>query len=111
MVETHEGHVGLRHSFSQVYARLHQNGPLSLNTRIGTKFEARAEITQRGEHSGENVVRFFQKGREYGRAYDCCWGCYYNCNRTRVGMYCTALDAIVIYKTNLSVSFQALIKE
>ena len=22
----------------------------------------------------------------------CCWGHYYNCNRTQIGMYCAALD-------------------
>jgi hypothetical protein len=95
MVEAHEGHVGLKHSFDQVYGWLFQNGPMDLNTMVGTKFEAKADITQSGEHSGEKVIRFFQKGKEYGRAYDCCWECYYNCNRTRIGMYCAALDTVL----------------
>ncbi|MDX1446801.1 glycosyltransferase family 2 protein, partial [Lishizhenia sp.] len=41
---------------------------------------------------GEEVIRFMQHGKEYARTYKCCWGRYYNCNRTRIGMYCVALD-------------------
>jgi len=44
------------------------------------------------------VIRFFHNGREYGRAYECCWGHYYNCNRTRIGMYVRALDEYMALK-------------
>jgi hypothetical protein len=54
----------------------------------GTKFTVEA-----AESVGRQVIRFRQGGREYARAYKCWWGHYYNCNRTRIGMYCAALDA------------------
>ena len=46
------------------------------------------------ESAGRKVIRFRQGGREYARVYACCWGHYYNCNRTRIGKYCQALDEV-----------------
>jgi len=93
MIEPHQDIVDLKHSFNEVYYWLHKAGPVSLATRKGTNFYASASICQKGEHSGEKVIRFFQNRQEFGRAYECCWGCYHNCNRTRIGMYCIALDS------------------
>ncbi len=93
MFEPHEGNVTLRHIFAPAHKWLRAQGEIALTTAAGTHFTARAEITQRGKHAGEPVIRFFQAGVEYGRAYECCWGHYYNCNRTRIGMYCEALDS------------------
>ena len=93
MFEPHEGKVALQHKFDATHKWLRSQGEISLTTASGTQFTARAEMTKRGPHAGENVIRYFQGGTEYGRAYECCWGHYYNCNRTRIGMYCEALIA------------------
>ena len=95
MPEPHEGSVQLDHGFSTVYDWLRRNGETALTTAIGTPFTARAGKGQRGEHSRQPVIRFFQRGAEFGRAYSCCWGRYHNCNRTRIGMYCAAVDLVV----------------
>jgi len=95
MFEPHEGTVRLSHRFGSTYKWLRGKGELVLATAAGTSFTARAQVTTRGDHSGERVIRFFQNGSEFGRAYKCCWGHYYNCNRTRIGMYCRALDSAV----------------
>ena len=95
MVKSHEGRVVLSNAFDAVYDWLNENGSLWLTTETGTSFEARADVTRRGPHSGERVIRFFQHSDEYARAYECCWGHYHNCNRTRIGMYCVALDVAV----------------
>jgi hypothetical protein len=87
-IQPHAERIDLRHSFALVYKWLRDKGPCSLKTSRGTPFEARGSIAD----DGRAVMRFFQHGHEYGRAYSCCWGHYYNCNRTRIGMYCEALD-------------------
>ena len=92
-VQSHEGTVTLRHAFDPIHEWLRAKGEITLTTAAGTGFTACAELTKRGSHAGEPVIRFFQGGAEYGRAYGCCWGHYYNCNRTRIGMYCKALDS------------------
>lgn len=95
MIEQHEGTVTLQNTFSSVYEWLRSEGEVELKTAQDTAFSARAEITKRGVHSEELVIRFFQHTKEYARSYECCWGHYYNCNRTRIGMYCKALDLAV----------------
>ena len=72
-------------------------GPAELKTKSKTRFIAKANITQKGPHTGEKVIRFMQVIKEYARAYECCWGHYYNCNRTCIGMYCVALDVVVVF--------------
>jgi hypothetical protein len=92
-MQPHNGIVSLHHSFSLVYEWLLAKGELTLTTEAGTRFTARSGSTQHGTHAGGKVIRFFQDNTEYGRAYECCWGHYYNCNRARIGMYCKALDS------------------
>ncbi len=84
----HTGILQMKHSFNDIWDYLDNEGPFHLNTSTGTEFEARAAIS--GED--EPVIKFFQKGMEYARAYECCWGHYYNCNRTRFGMYAKGLE-------------------
>jgi hypothetical protein len=91
MVGRHEGIVKLSQEFDGVQQWLCAQDEVELVTRIGTRFSARANVATSGSHRDESVIRFFQNGREFGRAYACCWGHYYNCNRTRIGMYCEAL--------------------
>lgn len=93
MIEKHQDDVKLNNRFTSVYEWLQGQGDMTLTTSVGTHFTVRAAITSRGAHAGEPVIRFFQEGDEYARAYECCWGHYYNCNRARIGMYCKALDA------------------
>ena len=95
MFEPHEGTLQLKHQFNEAYQFIEEHGQLELKTKSGTDFVAQAEITKKGPHSGEEVIRFMQDGKEYARAYDCCWGHYYNCNRTRIGMYCAAVDIVI----------------
>jgi hypothetical protein len=93
--ERHEGKVTLEHTFRQACSWLGQCAPVDLQTSRNARFRAMVSEAQRGPHRGEKVIRFMQGGQEYARAYECCWGHYYNCNRTRVGMYCVAVDAAV----------------
>ena len=92
MVNPHQDTVELHHSFEEVYAWLDRMGSSKLVTEAGTRFEAFASKGQKGEHLDEPVIKFFQDGKEYGRSYGCCWGHYYNCNCTRIGMYCKSVD-------------------
>lgn len=91
MIEIHQGEVQLSHTFNDVYSQLNRVGYIETETSVGTNFKAVSAITR----DGRPVIRFFQKGKEYARAYECCWGHYYNCNRTRFGMYAMALDKIL----------------
>ena len=96
MFEPHEGTLQLKNIFNKAYIWLEEHKQSEFNTKSGTRFIAKADITQKGPHSGEKVIRFMQDNKEYARAYECCWGRYYNCNRTRIGMYCTALDSVIV---------------
>lgn len=88
MIESHQGCVRLANSFNEVYNKLMIKRKRKLSTSTGTLFIAEANTAR----DGRLVIRFFQDGSEYARCYPCCWGHYYNCNRTRIGMYCKALD-------------------
>jgi len=96
MFKPHEGTLQLKHKFNKAYKWLEKNGPSELMTKMGTRFIAKAEITQKGPHTGEKVIRFIQDNKEYARTYECCWGHYYNCTRARIGMYCTTLDGAIM---------------
>jgi hypothetical protein len=86
-IEPHQGAVETRCSFLNAYHFVNAANTITLETSAGTAFTAKAVDSMHGK-----VIRFYQRGKEYGRAYQCCWGHYYNCNRTRIGMYCSALD-------------------
>lgn len=88
MVESHQGNVHLNSSFTEAYANLQKSGIREMKTSVGTQFRSNAAITR----DGRQVIKFFQKEQEFARCYPCCWGHYYNCNRTRIGMYCKSLD-------------------
>jgi hypothetical protein len=89
----HEGLVSLRHSFDSVWKTLRVK-PQTLETDRGAHFTALANVTSSGKHEGENTIRILNGKNEYARVYSCCWGKYYNCYGTRIGMYCKALDQI-----------------
>lgn len=90
--EPHEGTLELAHSFSDVWEVVDSNKDMRLETRTGSSFTVANSFASRGLHKGEKTLRFFKGEQEFARAYPCCWGHYYNCNRTRIGMYCRALD-------------------
>jgi len=94
-IEAHSGQVELQHPFGLAHAWLTMHGPLCLKTSRGKPFTAEASIVTKGTHASEQVIVFRTRGVEYARAYRCCWGTYYNCNRTRIGMYCGALDGAI----------------
>lgn len=98
MAEPHGGEVVLRNFFPSIHRWLQAQGDggIELMTAEGTSFSARAAVaTRRGSDTSEPTIRFFQRGKEFARAYECCWGRYHNCYRTRIGMYCKALDSAV----------------
>jgi hypothetical protein len=96
MVNPHQDTVELNHSFEEAYVWLDRRGPSILTTGAGTRFEAFATKGQKDEHLDEPVIKFFQNGKEFGRSYACCWGHYYNCSCTRIGMYCKAVDKAIL---------------
>ena len=96
MVKPHQGVVMLRNTFNETWEFLREEGEMRLETeKRGTPFEVIATITQKGVHKDERVIRVLQDREERARSYECCWGHYYNCNRTRIGMYCKALDVAI----------------
>ena len=92
MPRAHAGSVDLGHTFSEVHQWLDSNGPVELATERGTLFQASASVAKKGRHAGEPAIVFKERGAEVARAYACCWAHDHNCNRTRIGMYCAALD-------------------
>jgi len=96
MFEPHEGTLQLKNRFQKVFNWLEKIESSELKTKSGKSFIVKANIIQKGPHTGEKVIRFIQKNKEYARAYECCWGRYYNCNRTRIGMYCSVLDDAIV---------------
>ena len=96
MFEPHQGNVQLDCDFDKVWDFLKMKGELSLQTEIeGKPFIAKATVATRDERSGQRVIVFLHendgKRIESARAYECCWGHYYNCYGTRIGMYFKAL--------------------
>jgi hypothetical protein len=99
MPVAHEGDIQRTNSFRVAHAWLLRSGPVELRTTGNCVFTAEAAVCSSGAHAGESVIRFFQlrdhKPQEFGRCYPCCWEHYYNCNRTRIGMYVQPLDAAI----------------
>ena len=73
MFEPHEGTLQIKHKFQETFKWLEKSVPSVLMAKRGTDFIAKAEITQKGPHTSEKVIRFMQDNKEYGRAYECCW--------------------------------------
>ncbi len=92
MIKPHEGSVSYANTFMKAYDWLDKHGPIELLTKKKTPFVVESSIVTRGPHVGEAVIIFRQGKMEYARSYECCWGHHHNCNRTRIGMYCSALD-------------------
>jgi len=90
--EPHEGNLELANSFNDAWDVVDSNKGMRLETSTGSPFTVKCSFTSRGPHKGEKTLRFLKGKQEFARAYQCCWGQYYNCNRTRIGMYCRALD-------------------
>jgi len=88
----HGGDIQLKNKFNDTWNHLNKTGETKLQTSTGSQFIAKASITNSGPHRGEKTIKFMVGKTEYARSYPCCWGHYYNCNRTRHGMYCKALD-------------------
>lgn len=95
MSKAHDGSTTLRHSFDLAFSWLLANQNAEFVTDSGTPFNALASHVTKGHRVGEPVIRIFQGSKEYSRAYACCWGLYTNCNKTRVGMYCQAIDSSI----------------
>ena len=88
MIEAHQYPVQLIHSFDEVWKHLDKDGDVESYASTGKIVRSSSGKTR----DGRPVIRFFRKGIESARSYEGCWGCYYNCNRTRFGMYAKALD-------------------
>jgi hypothetical protein len=52
----------------------------------------RARITGRGPRKGERVISFMRPSGESSRAYEECWGCRTNINRTYIDVYTAAIS-------------------
>jgi|GEM_PF-1884680 len=92
MIEKHQGLEERAHTFWEAWGKLERAGDQQLTTRVGTRFVARAAVTTKGPRKSERVIRYLLRGLESGRSYECCWEHYYNCNRTRIGMYSASVD-------------------
>lgn len=88
MILPHSISMDMKHTFNDAWDYLDNEGLISLITSTGKEFTASAGIS----NNDKAVIKFLQGGKEYARAYECCWGYYYNHSRTRFGMYAKALD-------------------
>jgi len=95
MPKKHQGSVPLKNSFEGAHSWLSLNRTNDLVTAKGERFEAVAYTAGKGPHKGQKVIRFLKKGREFARAYECCWGHTTNCNKTRIAVYSAAIDAAI----------------
>ena len=75
--------VELGHSFTDIYNWLRKNDSVAVQTDAGSRLK-RAMASER---DGTLMVRFFHRGREYGRVYACCWSRYNNCLRIPVANF------------------------
>jgi hypothetical protein len=96
LFEPHQGNLKVDCEFDKVWDFLNAKDELSLQTeKEGKTFIAKATEAVRGQHSGQRAIVFLHekngKRTESARAYECCWGHYYNCYGTRIGMYFKAL--------------------
>ena len=89
-IEPHHGAAKMANDFRVAFDFVSRNRELTLQTRMGAAFTAEAT-----ESAGRRVIAFRQREQHYAPAYECCWGHYYNCNRTRIWMYCAALDSAI----------------
>ena len=83
-----------RMTFAQAYAHVLEQ-PTATYQTTGNRKSFIAKATRaakaKGDHKGKKVIRFFQGGKEYARAYDCCWGFTTNCIGTYIDCYTAAI--------------------
>jgi hypothetical protein len=91
LINAHDGVVEQKRGFLDTWTALSARGPVSAMTTTGKQFDSLATVTG----DGRKAIVFKRNGLESARAYECCWGHYYNCNRTRFGMYSKALDDVL----------------
>ncbi len=84
----HKATANVRLQFAEAWRALKEHGPTQLSTESGKEFEASAGTAK----GNRRVIRYFRNGKEYGRAYECCWRHRTNCNRTWIGLYSEPLD-------------------
>ena len=89
-IQPHHGAAKMANDFRVAFDFVSRMRKLTLQTRNGAAFTAEAT-----ESAGRRVIAFRQREQHYAPAYECCWGHYYNCNRTRIWMYCAALDSAI----------------
>jgi len=93
LILAHDGNIEHKHTFPEVYSFLQSNNNMKLSTSTNKEFTAVADKAIRRKDGKEyDVIRFLRGNKESARAYECCWGHYYNCHRTRFGMYAKPLD-------------------
>ena len=84
----HKATANVRLPFAEAWQALREHGPTQLRTESEKVFEASARTAK----GNRRVIRYFENGKEYGRAYECCWPHRTNCNRTWIGLYSEPLD-------------------
>jgi len=91
VIRAHDGIAEQRRSFEETWKALASRNAVSAMTTTGKQFISLATVTR----DGRKAIVFKRNGMESARAYECCWGHYYNCNRTRFGMYSKGLDDVI----------------
>jgi len=89
----HQSRKILEADFSSLWDRIYAVGETYLVTPNGHKFTAEATTAVRGIHGKQKLLRIKQKGREFARIYECCWGHTTNCYGTRIGGYSESLNS------------------
>lgn len=75
-----------------LWERINASGETYLVTPNGHKFTAEAAVGVRGKHGQQKLLRIKQKGKEFARIYECCWGHTTNCYGARIGGYSEGLN-------------------
>lgn len=78
-------------SFEEAWHQAHTQPERIYHTARGSAFRVRAALAGRGPRKGQRVLRFMRPSGESSRAYQECWGCVSNVNRTYIDVYTQAM--------------------
>lgn len=78
-------------TFAEAWRLAEDHPQRVFRTQRGTMFRLQPGITGRGPRRGARVIRFMRPDGESSRAYEECWGCVTNVNRTYIDTYTAAI--------------------
>lgn len=90
-VDRHFGTINNGKSFEEACHFITNSSEKIYKTYSGKVFTAKVKVASKGPNINKPVIIFYSNGKEFARAYKCCWGHVTNCNRTYIQFYTKAL--------------------